>query len=265
MRYLWRTFAIVAMTLVAAGVHAETGGAAPDSKGEFDTDAMASLKDMADYLGSADIFSFRAEYSFDVVQDSGAKVEFGASRHTLVSRPNKMRVESQRRDGLKSVVIFDGDNIWAYAPELNVYAQADQPGDLDEAIDFAAAELRMKAPMAELVSPDLYASLEEQLTQALYLGETVVAGVPSEHLLLSNDYVDFQIWIASGEQPSPQRVVITYREETGEPQFRAQFLEWDMSPKETADKFEFRPADDAERVRFYIPAPATDLDKEDAS
>ena len=256
---------MMAMTLVAAGIHAETGGTPPDSEGEFDTDAMAALKDMAEYLGSADIFAFHAEYSFDVVQDSGAKVEFGATRHTLVSRPNKMRVESQRRDGLESVVIFDGDNIWAHAPELNVYARADQPGDLDEAIDFAAAELRMKAPMAELVSPDLYANLEEQLTRALYLGETVVAGVPSEHLLLSNDYVDFQIWIASGEQPSPQRVVITYREETGEPQFRAQFLEWDMSPKETADKFEFRPADDAERVRFYIPAPATDLDKEDAS
>jgi hypothetical protein len=166
---------------------------------------------------------------------------------------------------LQSVVIFDGASIWAYAPEMNVYAQADQPGDLDEAIDFAAAQLRMKAPMAELVSPDLYANLEKQLTQALYLGETVLAGVPSEHLLLSNDYADFQIWIATGEQPTPQRVVITYREEVGEPQFRAQFLEWDMSPAATAGKFDFQPGEDAERVRFYIPAPATDLDKGDAS
>lgn len=265
MKHIGPAVAGVAMMLTAIGIHAETPGSAADNKGEFDTEAMTALKDMADYLVSADVFSFRAEYSFDVVQDSGVKVEFGATRHTLVSRPNKLRVDSRRRDGLESVVIFDGKNIWAYAPELNVYAQTDQPGDLDEAIDFAAAELRMKTPMAELVSPDLYATLEEQLTQALYLGETVVAGVPSEHLLLSNDYADFQIWIATGEQPAPQRVVITYREEVGEPQFRAQFLQWDMAPGDTAGKFEFQPADGAERVRFYISAPATDLDKGDAS
>ena len=219
MRHPGASVAGLAMILIAFGVQAETGGAPPETKGEFDTEAMAALKDMAYYLASANLFSFHAEYSYDVVQDSGAKVEFGATRHTLVSRPNKLRVDSQRRDGLKSVVIFDGKNIWAYAPELNVYAQADQPGDLDESIDFAAAELRMKKPMAELVSPNLYASLEKQLTQALYLGETIVAGVPTEHLLLSNDYVDFQIWIATGDQPTPLRVVITYREEVGEPQF----------------------------------------------
>lgn len=265
MRYLVTALAGMALILIASGVQAEDGGATPDKKGEFDTEAMAALKGMADYLASADLFSFHAEYSYDVVQDSGAKVEFGATRHTLVSRPDKLRVDSQRRDGLKSVVIFDGENIWAHAPELNVYAQADQPGDLDESIDFAAAELRMKKPMAELISPDLYADLEEQLTQALYLGETVVAGVPTEHLLLSNDYVDFQVWIATGDQPTPLRVVITYREEVGEPQFRAHFLGWDMSPKDTSGKFDFQPAEDAERVRFYIPAPATDLDKGDAS
>lgn len=265
MRNLGPALAGVAMILIATGVQAEASGATTDSAGEIDAEAMDALKELADYLGSTDTFSFHAEYSFDVVQDSGAKVEFGSSRHTLVSRPNKMRVESQRRDGLKSVVIFDGDNIWAFAPEPNVYAQADQPGDLDESIDFAAAELRMKAPMAELVSPDLYQTLQTNLTHALYLGETVVAGVQSEHLLLSNDYADFQMWIATGDQPLLQRVVITYREEPGEPQFRAQFLDWDMSPTDTTGKFSFQPPDGAERVRFYVSAPPTDLDKEDAS
>ena len=45
-------------------------------------------------------------------------------------------------------VAFDGDTIWAFAPEHNVYAKTEQIGDLDDAIDFAVSELRMKAPMS---------------------------------------------------------------------------------------------------------------------
>ncbi len=231
----------------------------------IEPEALEAFKDMADYLAAAKEFAYEAESGYDVVQDSGVKVEFGGSRKVLVSRPNRLRIDSQRRDGVRGTLIFDGDNIWAHVPDENVYATAEQPGDLDEAIGFAVAELSIKAPLAELLSPDLYKDVSAELTSALYLGETVVAGVTCEHLLMSNDYADLQMWITSGEHPVLRRIVITYREEPGEPQYRTQFLKWEMSPKEAKGQLEFKPPEGAERIRFYSPAMETDLDLEDAS
>lgn len=228
----------------------------------IEPEALSVFKGMADYLASSDEFAFHFESAYDVVQESGIKVEFGESRKVLLSRPNKLHAESRRRDGMRGVFVFDGDNIWAYAPDENVYAMMEQPGDLDEALDFAVSELRMKAPLADLLSTDFYENVESGLTGALWLGESVVAGVACDHLLLSNDYADFQMWITSGDKPLLKRIVITYREEPGEPQYRAHLVKWDMSPEDTAGQFAFEPPDGAERIRFYVPAPA-ETDAED--
>lgn len=229
----------------------------------IDPEALEAFKGMADYLGAAKSFAYETESSYDVVQQSGITVEFGDSRKIVVSRPDRLWMESSRRDGVNGSVIFDGQNIWAFIPDENVYATAEQPGDLDAAIEFAISELNLKAPLSELISTNLYDEAVSELTGALYLGESVVAGVDCEHLLMSNDYADFQMWIASGGQPVLKRIVITYREEPGQPQFRAQFKNWQIPARDTKGKFEFRPPADAKRIRFYVPAVDTDL--EDAS
>jgi len=40
-------------------------------------------------------------------------------------------------------------------------------------------------------------------------------------------------------------------------------VKWDMSPEDTGGQFEFEPPDGAERIRFYVPAPAAEMDQED--
>jgi hypothetical protein len=230
----------------------------------LEPEALGVLRSMADYLTAAETFAYRYVSGFDVVQDSGIKVEFGKSARVMVGRPDRLRLESQRRDGLRSIMVFDGENLWAYAPDHHVYATTPQPGPLDESVHFVVTELRVKAQMAELISPELYETVTAGLTRALYLGETVLAGTDCHHLLMSNGYADFQLWIATGDAPLLRRVVITYREEEGQPQFRASFLDWDMSPDDADEAFTFTPPEDAERVRFYIPGPQ-DVLAEDAS
>lgn len=225
--------------------------------------ALAVLKGMADTLDAAPQFDYEIETTFDVVQQSGTKIEFGASRKIQVSRPDLMRMEVQRRDGTLANVVFDGKKLWVYIPEQKVYAKAEQHGDLVEAIDYAVSELGMEAPLQSLVSPNFYESALANLTRALLLEESVVMGVACEHLLLSNDYTDFQLWITKEDKPVLRRIVITYREAPGEPQFTAQFLKWDLSPEHEPGQFTFAPPKDAREIRFAVSAPATDLDQED--
>jgi hypothetical protein len=216
------------------------------------TQALEILKRMADHLAAAPVFSYRSESNYDVVQPSGLKVEFGASRRVVVARPNRLKSEVQRRDGLRGQVVLDGKTIWAYEPDENVYAQAPQPGGLDESLLFAVTELRIKAPLMDMLSANFYKEVTSNLEGAYDLGEKFVEGVICDHLLMRNDYTDFQLWISAGENPLLKRIVITYREETGEPQYRSRLLEWDLSPKQAIDQIRFEPPVGAERIRFYV-------------
>jgi hypothetical protein len=219
---------------------------------DLDPKALEILKGMADYLAAAPLFSYRSESNYDVVQPSGVKVEFGASRRVVVARPNRLNSQVQRRDGLRAQLVLDGKSIWAYEPDENVYAQASQPGDLYESLLFAVSELHIKAPLMGLLSSNFYTNVTSNLIGANDLGEKVVEGVICDHLLLRNDYTDFQLWISTGDKPLLTRIVITYREDAGEPQYRSRLFDWDLSPKRDDDKFTFEPPEGAEQIRFYV-------------
>jgi hypothetical protein len=61
---------------------------------------------------------------------------------------------------------------------------------------------------------------------------------------------DLQLWIAQGSQPLPQRLVITYTRAEGQPQFWAQFSEWNLSPEVPDSLFAFTPATGAAKIAF---------------
>ena len=264
MKYrIWILICLLSMTIITAQAQSANDELAKSP--DIDQEALNVLKEMSDYLISVRSFSVESEMSYDVVQSSGVKLEFGSYRKVLLSRPNKLRVEFEKRDGTDGVMLFNGDHIWVHQADGMVYAKTEQEGDLDAAIDFTVAELHMKAPLADLFSPALYENVVATLTRAYHLGYAVLQGVECEHLLFSNDYADFQMWIDSGEQPLLKRVLITYREEEGQPQYRARFKNWNTSPENTKGKFEFDPPDGAERIRFYVPARPADESEENAS
>ena len=88
-----------------------------------------------------------------------------------------------------------------------------------------------------------------------YVGESKISGVMCDHLALRGDKQDVQVWIARGDEPVPRRIVITYRELEGQPQFWVQFAEWDFSPDLSDATFNFSPPEGAQRVQFFVDAP----------
>jgi hypothetical protein len=68
--------------------------------------------------------------------------------------------------------------------------------------------------------------------------------------LLSADAVDVQLWVAEGEDPVIHRLVITYTELPGEPQYRALLSDWNFSPEIDATTFTFTPPADARKIDF---------------
>jgi hypothetical protein len=222
---------------------------------ERDAQAMATLQRMADFLSQAQLFSVTAEIGFDVVQASGEKLEFGETRQFIIRRPDRVRVDITKRDGDTSGFIFNGQEIAVFNTKEKVYATAARPGTLDEAIAYFINDLDMRFPLAELFSTRLAEALAAKVRSAYNVGPERIMGVPCEHIALRGDEADMQLWVRQGDQPLPCRLVITYRAAEGQPQFWAQFSDWNFSPDVSDERFAFVPPEGAAKIAFAARKP----------
>ena len=219
------------------------------------TDAKGILQRMANYLAKTQTFSVNLSDSYDTVQTSGEKIEFAATRKVIVSRPNGLRVEREESDGKKNIVVYDGKDITIFSPSDNVYAQTAKAGGIDEAIKYFLKDLNMKLPLAVLLVSQLPAELERRTESLDYVEKTSIYGQAAHHLAGRTETVDYQVWIAEGDQPLPLRVVLTYKLAEGQPQFRAQFSDWNLAPQIDNAQFAFTPPEGAKKIAFLAQLP----------
>lgn len=192
--------------------------------------ARTIMMDMAQFLARAPRFSVSLRSGYDAVQQSGQKIEFLEDRTVSVSRPDRLRIEGAGSDGAKVLTVFTGKEIVLVDHAGKVYATAPQPGTLDETIVYFVRDLGMRLPLAAMLMARLPSELQERVRSVDYVGPASVHGVASHHIAARGDTVDVQIWVADGAQPLPQRVVLTYKNEPGQPQFWAEFSKWNLSP-----------------------------------
>ena len=212
--------------------------------------AMAVLKRMAGMLSQAKSFSVTIEAGFDAVQESGQKIEFGETRKVVLRRPNHFRVDTTKRDGSKDGVVFDGKNITVFHVKENVYATTVKPGSVDDALAFIVRDLDMRLPLAEMLNSNLEKSLQQKVKSAAYVEQSSIGGIPADHVAFRGDEADLQLWVAREKQALPRRIVITYKQADGRPQFWAQFSDWNFSPQAADSLFTYTPAKDAVKIAF---------------
>jgi hypothetical protein len=241
------------MVLVGVFVGMPALGSAASAR---DAEAMAVLKRMADFLSQTQRFSVTVETGFDVVQASGEKLEFGEIRQFVIRRPDRARIDITKRDGATSGFRFDGQEIAVFNTKENVYATAAKPGTLDEAIAYFINDLDMRFPLAEIFSTRLAESLTTKVHTAYNIGPERIMGVACEHVAFRGNQADMQLWVAQGDQPLPCRLVITYRTAEGQPQFWAQFSDWNFSPDVSDAQFVFTPPEGAAKIVFAARKPA---------
>ena len=222
---------------------------------ESQTQARAILMQMAQYLGTTPRFSVRLTGGYDAVQSSGQKIEFAETSRVTVNRPNNLRIEGERSDGVKRLVVFSGTEIVLIDSSANVIATAPQPGDLDETLVHFVGEMGIRVPLAALLLSRFPAELERRLKFVDYIEKTTIHGAPAHHVAGRTDAVDFQIWVPEGDKPLPQRVVITYKNAPGQPQFWAQLSDWNVAPTIEASTFAAQAPAGAQRVSFLTQIP----------
>jgi len=224
-----------------------------------DPAARALLLGMANFIASAPGLSVTMRSGYDAIQADGQRIEFGERRKILMQRPDKLRVEVERSDGERGGVTFDGRWITAFNASDNVYARVEKVASLDETLVYMVRDLRATVPLARMLTTGFPADVEKRAAEVTLVEECTLFDVPTDHLAVRTADVDMQLWIAQGAEPLPRRVVITYKNAPGQPQFRAELYDWKIAPQVDASAFTFVPPVGAEQIMYLAPRPPADV------
>jgi len=239
---------------------ADPAAARADAVATRDEQAMAVVARMTERIAGAERLAMHGEIGWDVVQEDGRTLEFGATRNLVMRRPDRLRVELAPREGGAKRLLYDGSQLVLQDLDQEVYATVARSGPVDDVVAYAGERLGVPVALAEFLSPDLPKLLTEKIDDAAYVGEATIDGELCDHVSLRNEIAGMQLWVARKDS-LPRRIAITYEHEEGQPQFRARFAGWDLAPKASDSVFTFEPPPGAERVAF-APMPAAPSSEE---
>jgi hypothetical protein len=214
-------------------------------------DGEALFMEMAKKLAEADQFAVSMFMSYDAVQESGEKIEFREQRDIIIRRPDHLRNVALQSDGDKNLLVADGETITLYSESENVYCRISHAGTVDEQVRYAGGNLGIRIPLARMLLSTLPVELEKLNFKAQYVEKDILSSPPSDHVFARSDDVDCQLWITKDKLPI--RIVLTYKNEPGQPQFRADFTNWNMTPVITETTFSFTPPEGAEKIPALLP------------
>jgi hypothetical protein len=192
------TMSALGWTRIADAQTAPTGTNAPAiAPPDVSEQADRLLRQMSDYLGSADQFTFHADINFDHVLPSGQKLQYAAVEDVALERPGRLYVEWHSDLGDRQFW-YDGKSVTLYDPAAPFYAAEAAPPEIDSMLDELVPKLDFAPPLTDFLYHDPYRSVSGRLRYGIYLGLNDVDGRSCHTLAFVEKDIDWQIWIDSG-------------------------------------------------------------------
>jgi hypothetical protein len=240
---------VTALLLAPAAAAQEPPPAPPASAPARSVEARADeeLKKMGAFLASLPRFALEAEETFDELPDGQLRRQLTNVRRVAVERPNHAAADATG-DTLNRASWYDGRTVTVLDKEHNVYATIDAPATIDATLDKLADDYGIEQPLTDFIFADPYAVLMAGVTYGRYLGLHLAAGVPCHHLAFAQETIEWQIWIDAGDKPLPRKLVISYVDEPGEPQYSAVIRRWNLDSKAPEGLFTFEAPEGAQKI-----------------
>ncbi len=214
---------------------------------EAEAYAKNRVKAMSDYLAAQDTLAFDYDSTLEIVTDEEQKLALAGSGSIMLKRPDK--VYATRNAGFANVeMLFDGKTLTVLSKDANRYTQIEVPGTIDHLVDELRDTYKKPLPGADLLLSNIYDTLMPDVVDSKDLGVGVIGGVTCDHLAFRTNEVDWQIWIAQGDQPYPCRYVITSKGVAGSPQYSVQIRDWNSNADVPAQEFAFKNPSNATEV-----------------
>jgi hypothetical protein len=183
------------------------------------------LMAMSKTLSSAKAFSFTAAINFDQLLVSGQQIQYGGAANLTVERPDKVYAEFTGDLNAKRVW-YTGKDLTVLDVDKNLYGKLAVPANIDDAMDNLMDKYGFTLPLSDVVVSDPYKAFVTNVAAGVVIGDSMINGQACKHLAFVEKYIDWQIWISTGAQALPCKLVITYKTIPGGPQYSAVFSNW---------------------------------------
>ena len=225
-----------------------TGAARADTTA-IEPEAKQILKRMTDYLAGLESFSLSTDNMIEEVLDTGQKLQYDFAADIKIQRPDRLRAD-RSGDMLEQHFIYNGESLMIYNPRDGVFAQTAAPDNLDDLLHFARDTLDIVPPTGDMVFTNAYELLMAPVTSGGVVGKSMVGGVRCDHLAFRTPLVDWQIWIADGDEPLPYKYVLTTMDDPALPQYLVLMSDWNVDPKFDETLFEISRPKGAQEIDF---------------
>jgi hypothetical protein len=230
--------------------------AAEPAKPAISEEASAALLHMGQTLRAAEQFSFQANTIREYSEANGEPLHIWHTLKVTVHRPNRLLGEISGDDGSEKL-FFDGKTLALFSPAEKKYVRIPIPeGTIEGMLNEAVGRLHLDFPLADFLSEAPNKAFLTGVTSGRVVNTVTIDGAPYDHLFFSQPPgIELELWLSKDEKSLPRRLIVTYRSLPGEPNFIAEFSNWDLNTHPSDSEFTFQPPAGAEQVALKAPEP----------
>jgi hypothetical protein len=233
--------------------------AADPAKPSISKEAAEDLLRMGQTL-RVEEFSFQAKTIRVYADPNGEPLHIFHTIRVTVHRPNRLLVDVNGDDG-STKLAFDGKTAIVYSTTANKYASIPVPeGTVEAMMKEAVGRLGVDFPLADFLSEAPNKAFLTGVTSGRVVNTVTIDGAPYDHLFFSQPPgIELELWLSKNEPSLPRRLIVTYRSLPGQPNFIAEFSDWNFNIHPADAEFAFQPPAGAEQVALKpatAPAPA---------
>jgi len=203
----------------------------------IDSRTMDILKQMTQFISTNNTFTFKAEIMYDEIKNPGQKLQITGSEKVFIQKPAKIFME-YNTDYSSDKLSYNLNTVTLLDSTTNLYTKIEVPESINNALDYLSDMYGYAPPLSDFFYLYPYKKMIENVRTSSYVGSSVVFGVRCHHLVFEEKDKDWQIWIEDGKRKLPRKLVITYKNVAGSPQFIAILKDWILNEPFSPKLFE---------------------------
>jgi len=241
LRYIAALGGLLAGILSLTPVNLAAAPPAKQATPAISEEASAALLRMGQTLRAAD-FSFQARTIRVYSDANGEPLHIFHTMKVTVQRPNHLLVEGTGDDGSNKLV-FDGKTAIIFSAAQNKYASIPVPeGTIEGMMKEAVGRLGVDFPLADFLSEAPNKAFMSGVTSGRVVNTVTIDGAPYDHLFFFQPPgIELELWLSKNDQSLPRRLIVTYRTLPGQPNFIAEFSDWNLNIHPSDADFVFQP------------------------
>jgi hypothetical protein len=149
-------------------------------------------------------------------------------------------------------LVFDGKAVTVFSAQDKKYVSIPVPeGTIEGMPKEAVGRIGIDFPLADFLERGSEQGISHRSNGRQVVNTVTIDGVPCDHLFFSQPPgIELELWLEKNDRSLPRRLIVTYRSLPGQPNFIAEFSDWNFNIHSSDADFVFQPPADAVQAQL---------------